>query len=153
MQHSSGEGAVVLCRIYAYNTDILSQAPHHSSSSWQSYWYTQRTSADKILAGAKKRKEEASLEEVDEESDHDWNENRPTNRKRSLSEAYGDSDGDTDVLIESMGQPAGPYTHSDQVLMARWIVETVDRGTLLSRQGWEGFSQRVCLSISAIALY
>lgn len=148
------------------NEYLPSQAPHHTSQSWASYWSNRHDVPDKILAAAKGDEYESNDSESDEEEKISIR-RRPKYRESSSSEdedeededgeaaptedrsESADDDGPAKTWSESeMGIKGGPFTEADLYITAKHMLSLPNFEEASGKERWQPYSERVSFPLS-----
>lgn len=147
----------------------FSQAPHHSTQSWASFWSNNHDLPDKILAAAAGESEEEDEDEEDESEVERVVARRRPKYKESSSEADDqddddeedeDAEGDEDVEEDqdeevgnvklpasydesAMGQKGGSFTEADFAICARHVASFPDFREASFTEKWVPFGDKV----------
>lgn len=135
----------------------MEQAPHHTASSWGSFWSNNHDLPDKILASAR-----GEMDRSDDEAElPNTKKSKPNYKEMTTSEdesgeeqddSCDDSDSSTKPVCHysesDMGEKNGPFTEADFYFVAKYIASTPNWATLRSKDRWEVFHEKV-LAMSA----
>lgn len=145
----------------------MSQAPHHSATSWASHWHQRHDIADKIFAtyhdssdadaeddeDQQNEEEEGEVEEemINDEDDAQSeamsaNETSRDQRGVLCSEGtfsdFGDPNIDTEEDEADMGEPGSSFTRGDWCTLARFIARN-HWDELSRKERWQTFTDTV----------
>jgi len=137
----------------------LKQAPHHTASSWGSFWSNNHDLPDKILATAR-----GEMDRSDDETElQDTRKSRPnykevTSSEDESGEEQEDSSYDSDSSTEpvrhfsesDMGERNSPFTEADFYFTAKYIASAPKWDTMTYKDRWEAFHEKVlAMSVDA----